>query len=217
MGLVDGRAWPRSTCFRRGFDFVAGIWRKMVFHGHEVDNGAGFFYFVEEYRWGSPLRRSLVRGACCGSRALGFRGLLLDSGWRVSRCGSGDYGKRVAPMGSTWVQDVAKGQVVRRRGEACPLEGAERATQEISGKMVCRGGELTGTECVGVSDTGKTAEKGVSWQELAGTECVRVSDTGKTAKKGVSRMGDRGKRAQASQRYRKNSGKRSVACKREGM
>lgn len=65
-----------------------------------------------------------------------------------------------------------------------------------------------------VSDTGKTAEKGVSRREQAGKERMRVSDAGKTAKKGVSRMGDGGKRARASQRHKENCGKRCVASKR---
>jgi len=71
----------RGSCFRMGIDFVAGIWREMDFHGHEVDNGAGFFYCVEEYRWGSPLRRSLVRG-----------GLLWEQGFRLSGLAAGALG-----------------------------------------------------------------------------------------------------------------------------
>ena len=55
-----------------------------------------------------------------------------------------------------------------------------------------RGRDLARKERIQVSDTGKTAEKGVSRREMTGKERMRVSDTGKTAKKGVSRARGRG-------------------------
>ena len=81
--------------------------------------------------------------------------------WRVSRYGSGDYEKRVPPMGAQG-QEVTEGQGVGAIGRVGTRRDRER-------------------------DTGKTAEKGVSRWEMAGKERMRVSDTGKMAKKGVSR------------------------------
>ena len=72
-----------------------------------------------------------------------FRGVSFL--WPVCWCGSGDYGKRVPQMGSTRVQDVAEGQGVRRQGKSRNRRERER-------------------------DTGKSAEKGVSWMGFDGQE-----------------------------------------------
>ena len=58
--------------------------------------------------------------------------------WPVSRCGSGDYGKRVPQMGSTRVQEDAEDQGVRRqRGRSSrktkqrnQAEGPSRGTKQ---------------------------------------------------------------------------------------
>jgi hypothetical protein len=84
--------------------------------------------------------------------------------WPVSLCGSGDYEKCVPSMGSTQVQEATEGQGVRRQRKSRNRRERER-------------------------DTGKSAEKGVSWTGFDRKEVECCSDTGKTGEKGVSRMG----------------------------
>ena len=65
--------------------------------------------------------------------------------WRVSRCGSGDYRKRVPSMGSTRIQEVSE-------------------EEGVTGQQ---GSEKVGLEC---RDTGKPAKKGVSRTGFDGKE-----------------------------------------------
>ena len=65
--------------------------------------------------------------------------------WPVSLCGSGDYGKCVPHLGSTWVREVSE------------KEG-------VTGQQ---GYEEVGLRC---RDTGKSAEKGVSRMEFDSKE-----------------------------------------------
>ena len=88
----------------------------------------------------------------------------LEVGWPVSWCGSGNYGKRVPHLGSTWVREVSE-------------------EEGVTGQQ---GYEEVGLRC---RDTGNFGEKGVSRMGFDSKAAERCSATGKSAEKGVSRMG----------------------------
>ena len=88
----------------------------------------------------------------------------LEVGWPVSWCGSGNYGKYVPHLGSTWIREVSE-------------------EEGVTGQQ---GYEEVGLRC---RDTGNFGEKGVSRTGFDRKEVERCSDTGKTGAKGVSRMG----------------------------
>ena len=108
--------------------------------------------------------------------------------WRVRRCGSGDYEKCVPHLGSTWVREVSEKEGVT--GQQGYEEVGLRCRD--TGKSAEKGVSWMGFDCKEVeccSDTGKSAEKGVSRTGFDRKEVERCSDTGKSAEKGVSRMG----------------------------
>ena len=88
--------------------------------------------------------------------------------WRVRQCRSGDYGKCVPHLGSTWVREVSE-------------------EEGVTGQQ---GYEKVGLEC---RDTGKSAEKGVSRRGYDSKAVERCSDTGNFGEKSVSRRGYDGK------------------------
>ena len=104
---------------------------------------------------------------CAHSYERGFKALSRGGRpylWPVSLCGSGDYEKCVPHLGSTWIQEDAEDQGVRRQEKSRDRRERER-------------------------DTGKSAEKGVSRMGFDRKEVECCSDTGNFGEKSVSRTG----------------------------